>query len=57
MILARIRRVGLKLKPSKCHLMQRKVTFLEHVITTDGIGTDPEKTQKVRNWPVLTDIK
>ena len=29
---------------------ERKVRFLGHVITEDGIHTDPEKTNKVKNW-------
>jgi len=56
-VLARIGQVGLKLKPSKCHLMRREVIFLGHVVTANGIATDPEKTQKVREWPPLTDIR
>jgi hypothetical protein len=48
-VLARFGQVGLKLKPSKCHLLRRKVTFYGHVVTANGIATDPENTQKVRD--------
>ena len=47
----RLRNSGLKLKPEKCCLFQKSVSFLGHVISEDGIGTDPKKTQAVSDWP------
>ena len=41
-VLERLAAVGLKLKPSKCHLLQRQVVFLGHVVSEEGITTDPE---------------
>ena len=33
--------------------MQKKVTFLGgHIVSEDGVATDPEKIDKVENWPV-----
>src|SRR2546425_823602 len=49
-LLARLRWAKLKLKPSKCHLLQRKVNFLGHVITEGSVATDPEKTEQIRTW-------
>ncbi|VDP93771.1 unnamed protein product [Echinostoma caproni] len=46
-----LRKVGLKLRPAKCTLFQREVRFLGHVISAEGIQTDDEKVNKVRNWP------
>ena len=51
-VLKRILATGLKLKPSKCKLLQREVVFLGHVITGDGIATDPAKTEEVNKWPI-----
>jgi hypothetical protein len=41
------------LKPNaqKCRLFQRKITFLGHVISADGIAPDPEKVESVLSWP------
>lgn len=50
-ILCRLREVGLKLKPTKCKLLRRQVLFLGHVISANGVATDPEKVQAVRSWP------
>ena len=48
---------GLKLKPSKCVFFQKEVKYLGHVISEDGIQTDPEKVEAVKNWPVPKNIK
>ena len=57
MILRRLKEANLKLKPRKCTLMQREVTFLGHVISHQGIATDPEKIKLIEEWPVPTNLK
>ncbi len=48
----RLRNAGLKLKPLKCIFLKRKVSFfLGHVVSAEGIQTDPEKTAAVGDWP------
>ena len=42
-VFQRLRESGLKLKPSKCRLIQDKVAFLGHVVSAAGVDTDPEK--------------
>jgi hypothetical protein len=32
------------------------VTFLGHVISSDGVATDPSKIQNVKDWPVPTNV-
>jgi len=46
----------LKLKPSKCTLLQQEVKYLGHVVGRDGVATDPEKVQAVRDWAVPVDL-
>ncbi|KAL5509722.1 hypothetical protein EMCRGX_G005140 [Ephydatia muelleri] len=43
---------GLKIRPKKCHLLQTSVQYLGHVISAEGIRTDPQKVACVSNWPV-----
>ena len=50
-VLQRIQQAGLKLKPSKCHLFQKQVSFLGHVVSEAGIATDPPKIEAVVSWP------
>jgi len=46
----------LKLKPTKCHLFQRKVTFLGHDVSGRGIECDPTKVVTIATWPHPTNI-
>ena len=59
-VLNRFHTVGLKLKPSKCHFYYKQVQFLGHVISGNGVATDPEKIESVQNFPrpsSLSDIR
>lgn len=49
--LARLREANLKLKPSKCNLFQQSVKYLGHIVSSEGITTDPAKVETIRNWP------
>lgn len=51
-VFKRLRENGLKLKPSKCKLYQRSIRYLGHIISQDGVLTDPEKIRVVQEWPV-----
>jgi len=53
----RMRIANLKFKPSKCHLLQTKVSFLGHIVSGEGVSTDPGKIQAVKDWPVPQDVK
>ena len=53
----RLRETGLKLKPRKCRLCLQKINFLGHIVSADGIQTDPRKTKKVSTWPTPTSQK
>ena len=50
-VFERLARAGLKLKPKKCFLFQKRVSYLGHVVTDEGIAADPEKVEQVRTWP------
>jgi len=59
-VFALLERQTLRLKATKCHLFQPKVTFLGHVISEAGIECDPEKTASISSWPrpqTLTDVR
>jgi len=46
----------LKLHGTKCSLFQRRVSFLGHVLSGDGIEVQAEKVKAVRDWPVPKNI-
>lgn len=47
MVFQRLREHNLKLSPSKCHFLRRSVKFLGHIISQEGIATDPAKVQAI----------
>ncbi len=56
-VLQRLREAGLKLKPAKCHFLQKRVEFLGHVVSEDGISPDPRKVEAVQNFPRPENLK
>ena len=51
-VFERFHQSGLHLKLSKCHFFQQHVQYLGHIISREGIATDPAKTEKVSKWPI-----
>ena len=51
-VLRRLKETGLKIKPSKCHLLCKSVRYLGYVVSEDGIAADPEKIKCVNYWPI-----
>jgi hypothetical protein len=56
-VFQRLREAKLKLKPKKCVLFQRKVLYLGHVVTSDGIATDPDKVRVIDEWYTPTSVR
>jgi hypothetical protein len=56
-VFGRLHDAGLKLKPSKCFLLQKSVGFLGHVVSGEGIEANPEKIEAIKQWPVPTCVK
>lgn len=46
-VFSRLRVHGLKLAPKKCHLLRRSVKFLGHIVTENGVSTDPDKVKAI----------
>lgn len=49
-VLSRLETQGLKCKLSKCQFFQKRVKYLGHVVSAEGVSTDPEKVAAVREW-------
>ena len=56
-VLRRLAKYNLKLKPSKCHLLKRRLKILGRIADKDGIQIDPSKKDVVRNWTVPKDAE
>lgn len=46
-VMGRLSDAGLKLKPKKCCFLQKEINFLGHIVSKNGIRTDPSKTKAV----------
>ena len=56
-VFERLQENNLKLKPSKCKLFRSKVSYLGHVVSEEGIHTDPSKIEAIKDWPVPKSTK
>ena len=50
MVLLRLGKFQLKVKPEKCQLFHQKLTYLGHMVSENGVSPDPEKTKAVDEW-------
>ena len=57
LVFSRIQEAGLKIKPTKCAFLKEKVKYLGHIVSKEGVAADPEKTAKVKTWPVPSSVK
>ena len=53
----RLKTTNLKLSPGKCILLQDKVNYLGHVVSADGVGTDPKKIESIVEWPIPRTVR
>ncbi|GFV22288.1 retrovirus-related Pol polyprotein from transposon 17.6 [Trichonephila clavipes] len=49
-VLSKLSDANLKLNPSKGKFFQKEVNYLGHIISAEGVRTDPEKVSAVKNW-------
>ena len=57
LVFARLRKFGLKLNPAKCKFFQRKVKYLGHIISAEGVEADTDKTRTLQNWKVPSNVE
>jgi len=50
-IFEKIKQSGLKLAPSKCNFFLPEVSFLGHIVSKNGLHTDPSKISALKDWP------
>ena len=49
-VLERIRQAGLRMNPEKCQVFRTEVKYLGHIISKDGIQTDPSKLTPIQSF-------
>ena len=55
-VFCKLRAARLKLKPSKCDLFKKEIKYLGHVVSNEGVSTDPDKIKSVTEWPQPTTV-
>ena len=50
LVLGRLHQEGLKVKLEKCAFFKQEVSYLGHVISRQGVSTDPKKIEAVASW-------
>jgi len=52
-----LREAGLIVKIKKCDFARKKLKFLEHIISREGIRIDPKKIKKMVNMRLFKNLK
>ena len=55
-VFEKLKQEQLKLKPSKCEFFRQELTYLGHVVSKDGIQTNPKKVEAICKWPTPTNV-
>lgn len=50
LVMSRFEHFNLKVKLRKCSFFRFQVSYLGHVISSEGVSTDPEKIRAVAEW-------
>ena len=53
----RLAKFGLKIAPEKCQLCCTSVRYLGHIVSEEGVRTDPQKEEAIRSWPSPADAR
>ena len=56
-VFQRIKDAGLKLNLTKCKFIRQEIQYLGHIITSDGLKTNPKLIQAVQNFPLPTSVR
>jgi hypothetical protein len=56
-VLVHLKEYGLKLSPEKCRFFQSSVRYLGHIVSQNGVETDPEKVKALKTWPKPKNLK
>ena len=57
LVLMKLRLHSLKLSPEKCRLFQTRVGYCGHVVSAEGMETDPGKISRIKDWPVPKNVR
>jgi len=56
-VFERLRRASLRINQEKCSFLKKKLAYLGHVISDQGIHTDQDKVAAIRNLSLPTSLR
>ena len=56
-VFGHLKAANLKLRPEKCHFAKQQVSYLGHIISSEGIRPDPGKISAISNLAPPADVK
>lgn len=56
-VFKRLATTSFKTAPEKCEFHKKRVKFLGHIISTEGVEIDPEKVKAILEWPTPQNLK
>ncbi len=56
-VLGRLKDYGLKLSLENCKFFQTSVKYLGHIVSENGVETDPQKIEAIKTWPRPKNLK
>lgn len=57
MVLSVLQKNVLFAKPSKCYFGVTSVEYLGHIVSKEGVSTDPGKVEAIKSWPRPSNLK
>ena len=54
-VLTRCRQKGIKLNVDKMQFRKKEVTYMGHIVSSEGLGADPNKLKAINDMPAPTD--
>ena len=57
LVMQRIEKAGLKLKPYKCCFVKEEVEYLGHILTPNGLKTNPRLVEAVKAYPRPQEVR
>ena len=56
-VFARLKQFNLTISPEKCSFFKESVVYLGHVLSSEGIKADPEKTKVIKDFKRPSTLK
>ena len=53
----RLARYGLKIAQEKCQLCCTSVKYIGHIVSDEGVQTDPAKVDAIKSWPRSKNVR